>query len=80
MALARADVVVADLHTEGGRVPGRRDRNASQERPARAPFNNSAPLGGGGGHQPLPFSDWAKFFSGPSANQHFLWRLQCQSV
>ena len=45
--------------------------------PLRAPFNNSAPLGGGGGcpHpnplDPPPLSDGGKFFSGPLANQKF---------
>ena len=49
---------------------------------ANAPFNSSAPLGGWGvaggllpsplGHPPPPhFQDWAKFSSGPLANQKF---------
>ena len=35
----------------------------------RAPFENSAPLGGGG--YPPPPIDWAKFSSGPSVNRQF---------
>ena len=45
----------------------------------RAPFNNSAPLGWGPHHPPTPppwtppppLKGWAKFSSGPSADQNF---------
>ena len=62
-------------------------RPGSMGIPARAPLNNSAPLGGLGGgggshttHTPLwtpppPLND-----SGPSANQELFWRLWRQLV